>query len=92
VYVVPLLSPEIKIGEVTPEAAVHVTPPSVEYWYPMIGALTSLVPAVKGTARYELPAVSVEMVGAPGRAAGTALTRGVEAGPGPAALVATAPM
>ncbi len=53
-----------------------------------MGSFVSDVPAVYGTAKKEFPAVSVEIVGAPGSATGSADTRGLDVGPVPATFVA----
>ena len=54
----------------------------------MIGELLSALPALKATERLWLPTVTEEIVGAPGAAAGTTLTRGLDSTDSPIPLAA----
>ena len=58
----------------------------------MIGAVGSAVPAVNATERYALPAVILEIVGAPGKAAGITKILGDVGALEPARFVATTEM
>jgi hypothetical protein len=81
----------IRRGLAVAEESSQLLPLSIEYWYPVIGAFESDVPALNATERYWLPTVTVESVGAPGAAAGTVETRGLDSTELPIPLAAMTP-
>jgi hypothetical protein len=74
----PLVRPVISNGLDVAEESTQLLPLSIEYWYPVIGAFGSEVPALNVTERNRLPDTTDEMVGAPGAAAGKVVTLGLD--------------
>ena len=85
------MTPVINNGLAVAEESSQVAPLSVEYWYPVIRALASEVPALNATERNWLPAVTEETLGAPGAAAGTVVTLGLDSIEFPIPLAAITP-
>lgn len=88
VYAVPLVNPVTVSGL---DAPVAVAPPGLAVTvYPVIGEPPVEEGAVNDTTTCALPGVPATAVGDPGTAAGVTELDGAEAGPAPAAFVATA--